>query len=320
MRLSPTAVVTSSLDLIGNTPLVQLGSGEAGGARVLAKLEGANLAGSVKDRPARGMIEDAERTGALEPGMTILEASSGNTGIALAMIGAVKGYRVKIVAPDNVTSERYQLLTFYRAEIVPSDGLLGTKGSIEVAAELAASSAQYCWMNQYANPANPRAHYETTGPEILAAVPYVDALVAGIGSGGTLMGTGRRLRERDPDVSIVGIEPFPGGKLMGLRNVVDDAFIPDVLDLDMLDRRLVVSGAAALATVRRQARESGLFLGMSAGAVLWGALRVARGMDDGTTVVAVLADAGWKYLSTGMWRREGDDLEVEVDDLLDITW
>lgn len=319
MRTLSTSVVLSSLDLIGNTPLIELRSEDGGGARVLAKLEGANLAGSVKDRPARGMIEDAERTGALEPGMTILEASSGNTGIALATIGAVKGYRVTIVAPDNVTAERRQLLTFYGAEIVPSDGLLGTKRSIEVAAELAASSGEYCWMNQYSNPANPFAHYETTGPEILQAVPRVDALVAGIGSGGTLMGTGRRLRERDSEMQIIGIEPFPGGKLMGLRNVVDDAFIPDVLDLDMLDRRLVVSGAAALATVRAQARASGLFLGMSAGAVLWAALRVAAAMDSGT-VVAVLADAGWKYLSTGMWRPPGEDLEVEVEDLLDFTW
>lgn len=289
----------SILECVGGTPLVEatkLCSNPA--VRVFLKLEGFNASGSVKDRPALYMVQDAIRSGRLRPGMTILEATSGNLGIALSMIGSHQGYPVTLVAPRSITEERKKLISFYGTEIIYTDGPT-TRDSITHALLLAERNPAYCFLYQYANPANALAHYETTGRELIEQVPEVDVVVSGLGSAGTLMGTGRRVKEHNPQARLIAVEPYPGSRLQGLRNIEEDGYAPPILDLDLLDGRLLVSGEHAHLMVREAARKEGIFLGMSAGAVLYGALRVAHSLQSGN-VVAILADAGWKYMSIGI--------------------
>jgi cysteine synthase B len=257
------------------------------------------------------MVLDARASGALRPGQTILEPSSGNTGISLAMVGALLGHPVRIVMPDNTTPERTQLLELYRAEIVPSPGAEGSNGAIRLAHELAAADPALFMPYQYGNPANPRAHEETTGPEVLAAVPEIDLFVAGLGTGGTLTGVGRFLKRMRPAVRVVAAEPLPGEQVQGLRSL-DEGFVPPVLDASVLDDRYLVSNRDALIGVRRLMREEGIFAGLSSGAALHVALRVAAEMEQGQVVV-LLADGGWKYLSTGIFDRDVDELEEELE-------
>jgi cysteine synthase B len=297
---------------IGHTPAVELRRlAPSPRVRIWAKLEVANPTGSLKDRVARAMIEDALASGALQPGQTILEPSSGNTGISLAMLGARLGHPVRIVMPDNTTQERSQLLRLYGAEIVYSPGEEGSNGAIRLAQQIAADDAGLFMPYQYGNPANPRAHEQGTGPEILAAVPQLDAFVAGLGTGGTLTGVGRFLRRARPGSRIIAAEPLPGEQVQGLRSL-DDGFVPPVLDESVLDDRRLVSNRDALLGVRRLMREEGIFAGLSSGAAIHVALQVAAEMDEGQVVV-LLADGGWKYLSTGLWSRDLDELEEELE-------
>ncbi|HEY1350041.1 MAG TPA: PLP-dependent cysteine synthase family protein [Ktedonobacteraceae bacterium] len=292
-------VKKSLLECIGGTPLVEATKLCPDSAvRVFLKLEGFNASGSVKDRPALYMVRDAIRSGRLRPGMTILEATSGNLGIALSMIGSREGYPVTLVAPRSITEERKKLISFYGTEIIYTDGPT-TRDSITRALILAEENPAYCFLYQYANPANALAHYETTGRELIEQLPEVDVVVSGLGSAGTLMGTGRRVKEHNPQARLIAVEPYPGSRLQGLRNIEEDGYSPPILDLDLLDGRLLVSGEHAHLMVREAARKEGIFLGMSAGAVLYGALHVARSMQSGN-VVAILADAGWKYMSIGI--------------------
>jgi cysteine synthase len=286
---------------VGHTPLVELASlSPRPGVRLFAKLEGGNPAGSVKDRIARAMLEDAIAAGKLTPEKVILEPTSGNTGLALALLGRRLGYRVAVVLPDNVGPERQQALRAFGAEIIFSEGRYGSNGAILKAQDLAAKDDRYFMPFQYANPANPRAHYETTGPEILADLGgEVDAFVAGLGTGGTLMGVGRRLREVNPQVKIVAVEPHPGEQVQGLRSLAD-GYIPPILDLAQLDAKYIVRSADAFAGARLLLEAEGIFAGVSSGAVLQGALRFAQRLERGT-VVLLLADGGWKYLSAGFW-------------------
>ncbi len=299
------------LDAIGSTPMVELRRLAPPGVRLFAKLEGANPTGSVKDRIARAMVLDALASGALHPGQTILEPSSGNTGISLALVGALLGHPVRIVMPDNTTPERAQLLRLYRAEIVFSPGEEGSNGAIRVARELAAADQTLFMPFQYGNPANPRAHEETTGPEILAAVPEVDCFVAGLGTGGTLTGVGRFLKRARPGVRVIAAEPLPGELVQGLRSL-EEGFIPPVLDQSVLDDRYLVSNRDAVVGLRGLMRQAGIFAGLSCGAAISVALRVAGEMDHGNVVV-LLADGGWKYLSSELWTRDLDELEGELE-------
>jgi len=297
---------------IGNTPMVELPHlAPSPRIRLFAKLEGANPTGSVKDRIARAMLEEARSGGTLRPGQTILEPSSGNTGISLAWIGAALGHPVRIVMPDNTTPEREQLLRLYGAEIVFSPGAEGSNGAIRMAQELAAADPSLFMPYQYGNPANPRAHEEGTGPEIVAAVPEVGLFVAGLGTGGTLTGVGRFLKRVRPGVRIVAAEPLPGEQVQGLRSL-DEGFVPPVLDASILDDRYLVSNRDALVGVQRLIREEGVFAGLSSGAAIHVALRAAAEMDAGDVVV-LLADGGWKYLSTGIYDHDPDELEAELD-------
>ncbi|MEJ2199672.1 MAG: cysteine synthase family protein [Desulfuromonadaceae bacterium] len=288
---------------IGNTPLVELPRLLADSSvRIFAKLEGNNPGGSVKDRPAWYMLKKAEEDGMLAPGKTILEPTSGNTGIALAMIGAAKGYRVKLVMPACVSVERRSVLEAYGAEVVLSDACAATDGAIRLAHEiLAADPDSYFMPNQYANPANPLAHYETTGPEIFQQTAgNIDVFVAGMGTSGTLMGVGRYLKERKPSVQIVGIEPRLGHKIQGLKNM-REAIVPEIYNETRLDRKIVVEDELAFETARRLALEEGVFTGMSSGAAVAGALQIAREMESGT-IVTLLPDRGDRYLSTSLFR------------------
>ena len=300
------------LSTIGSTPMVELPHiAPSPRIRLYAKLESANPTGSVKDRIARTMLEDARATGALAPGQTILEPSSGNTGISLAMIGRLMGHPVRIVMPDNTTVEREQLLRLYGAEIVPSPGAEGSNGAIRLAQELSAADPSVFMPYQYGNAANPRAHEEGTGPEILAAVPGIDLFVAGLGTGGTLTGVGRFLKRERPGVRVIAAEPLPGEQVQGLRNL-DEGFVPPVLDASVLDDRYLVGNRDAVVGVRRLMREEGIFAGLSSGAALHVALRAAAKMEEGSIVV-LLADGGWKYLSTGIYDRDIDDLDEELE-------
>jgi cysteine synthase len=305
--------ITSILDAIGNTPLVQLPNlSPSEDVRFFAKLEGQNPTGSVKDRIAKYMLEDAERKGELTPERVILEATSGNTGIALAFIGRLKGYRVKAVMPDNVSEERAQLLKAFGAEVVRSDGRQGTNGAIAMAEEmLRAEPNAYYMPYQYGNVANPRAHYETTGPEILRDLPEIDVFVAGLGTGGTLTGAGRYLKERKPGVKVIATAPHPGDLVQGLRSL-EDGFIPEVFDESVLDGRIVVTSRTAFAAAKELTQKEGIFAGISSGAVLRTAQRVARRLTR-ANVVLLLADGGWKYLSTELWTKEYEDLPEEID-------
>ena len=300
------------IESIGGTPIVEISRLSPDPAvRLFAKLEAANPTGSVKDRVARALIEDLETSGRLSPDSILLEATSGNTGIALAMIGRRKGYRVAVVMPDNVTLERRQLVALHGAEIIDSPGALGSNGAIALARDLVARDPQFVMADQYANEANPRVHEETTGPEVLEAVPELDVFVAGLGTGGTLTGVGRFLRRAKPGVRIVAAEPLPGDAVQGLRSL-DDGFVPEVFDPTLLDDRFVVSNRDALGTARELLEREGILAGPSSGAILWVAARVARSMDSGT-IVALLPDGGWKYLSTGTYSRPLDDMEGELE-------
>jgi cysteine synthase B len=297
---------------IGNTPLVELpGLSPKPTVRVWAKLEGANPTGSVKDRVARGLIEDAEERGALVPGAQILEPTSGNTGISLAMICARKGYSLTVVMPENVTPERTQLIEMYGAQIVYSEGPKGSNGAVEKALEMAEKDSRWYMPYQYGNQANPGAHYNGTAVEILDALDDVAAFVAGLGTGGTLMGCGRRLKETFGDaVKIVAAEPMPGEPVQGLRSL-EEGFIPPIIDLSLLDRKIFVTNADAIAFTRKLLREEGLFVGPSSGAVARVATRIADELDEGN-VVFLVADDGWKYLSSGIYTRPLEEL-TDVD-------
>jgi len=284
------------LEAIGNTPLVELRNVSPNPrVRIFAKLEGQNPGGSLKDRIAHYMIKAAEQSGELTPERIILEATSGNTGIGLALIGIVKGYKVKVVMPDNLSQERTQLLQAFGADIVYSDGALGTNGAIVTALEMVAEDGRYYMPFQFGNENNPRAHYETTGPEILRDLPDLDVFVAGLGTGGTLTGTGRRLKEHNPNIRVVATLPPVGDLVQGLRSL-EDGFIPPVLDESLLDERMVVDSRTSFAAAKELLQKEGIFAGVSSGAVLHTAQRVAQQMDEGKIVV-LLPDGGWKYLS-----------------------
>ena len=302
----------SILDAIGHTPLVAIPRMSPNPAvRIYAKLEFMNPTGSVKDRPARALIEDLEERGVLGPDSIILEPTSGNTGIALAMIARRKGYRIALVMPDNVTAERRQMAALFGAEIIDSPGRLGSNGAIALAKELAARDPRFVMPYQYGNPANPRAHEETTGPEILADCPEVDAVVAGLGTGGTLMGVARFFRRAKPGVRMVAAEPLPGEDVQGLRSL-DEGFVPEILDPSLLDAKYLVANRDAIAAVRELIALEGIFAGPSSGAVLVAAARVANDMAGGT-VVAILPDGGWKYLSAGTYSRQLAEMEADLE-------
>jgi cysteine synthase len=308
-KRAPSGVVHSLLGLIGNTPLVELPRlSPKPEVKLYAKLEGQNPTGSIKDRVALAMIEAAE----LEPGAELLEPTSGNTGISLALIARLKGYRLTCVMPENVTEERRRLLRLYGAEIVESPGAEGSNGAVRVALELAEREPRYHMLFQYANEANPRAHYHGTGAEIAEALDRVDVLVAGLGTGGTLMGAGARLRETFPEITVAAAEPLPGDPVMGLRSL-EDGYVPPILDVSKLDRKMLVSNAEAVTSLRELLREEGLFAGVSSGAVVHVARKLAAELDEGV-VVAVLADGGWKYLSAEFWETgtEAEELESAV--------
>jgi cysteine synthase B len=294
---------------IGNTPLIELPRlSPKPGVRVWAKLESRNPTGSVKDRVARALIEDAEEKGALGPGQTILEPTSGNTGISMAMICSRKGYRLKVVMPENVTPERTQLLKMYGAQIVYSEGSKGSNGAVEKALDMAQSDSSYHMPYQYGNPANPNAHYNGTALEILEELDEVAAFVAGLGTGGTLMGNGRRLKETFGDaVKIVAAEPMQGEPVQGLRSL-DDGFIPPIIDLSLLDRKIFVTNRDAILWTRKLLDEESVFAGVSSGAIARVAVRIAGELDEGN-VVFIVADDGWKYLSSGIYTLPVDEIE-----------
>ncbi len=297
------------IEAVGNTPLVELPRlSPKLGVKIFAKLEGRNPTGSVKDRVAKAMIERAEAEGAIAPGQTILEPTSGNTGISLAMICRRKGYPFTAVMPDNVTEERSQLLRMFGAEIVYTEGEKGSNGAVERALEMAAAESSYYMPYQYGNPANPEAHYNGTAVEILDELDSVAAFVAGLGTGGTLMGNGRRLKEADPLTKIVAAEPMQGELVSGLRSL-EDGFIPPIIDLSVLDRKIMVSNRDAVIWTQRLLHEEGLFAGVSAGAVAAVCVRIAAELDEGN-VVFLVPDDGWKYLSSGVYTTPVDELEA----------
>ena len=298
-------VASSLLDLIGNTPLVALERLSPPGRTIYAKLEGQNPTGSVKDRVALKMVEQAS----LEPGAHLLEPTSGNTGISLALVAKLKGLKLTCVMPSNATRERRALLELYGATIVDSPGELGSNGAVRLAQELAAADSRYTMLFQYENEANPRAHYDGTGAEIARDLERVDAFVAGLGTGGTLMGAGRRLREAFPGIQVVAAEPLPGDPVMGLRSL-DDGYVPPVLHVEELDRKLLVSNAEAAAAARVLLEREGIFAGVSSGAAVHVARRMADELPEGAVVVCVLADGGWKYLSAPFW--QGEEIDEAV--------
>ncbi len=299
----------SVLGLIGNTPLVDVSQLSPNPAvSILVKLEGQNPGGSSKDRIALAMVEAAEAEGRLVPGCTILEPSSGNTGIGLALVARLKGYRLHIVMPENVSVERQQLLEIFGASIELSPGEEGSNGAIRRAQEVSDQHPEMVLLFQYGNPANPDVHYRTTGPEILRDCPEVTAFCAGLGTSGTLMGVGRYLKEQNPEISVIAVEPPSGELVQGLRNL-DDGFVPPIFDGSILDRRMIVRPRESVEWTRRLLNEAGVFCGISSGAAMAGAAKAAERMDEGTIVV-LLPDAGWKYLSSGAWT---DDLEVVIE-------
>jgi len=299
----------SVLGLIGDTPLVGIHALSPNpDVRIYAKLEGQNPGGSAKDRIALKMVEMAERDGLLAPGDTIIEPSSGNTGIGLALVAKLRGYHLRVVMPDNVSIERRQLLEIFGAEIVLSPGEEGSNGGIRLAEKLAAEDPSLKMLFQYGNPANPLAHYEGTGPEIWRDCPEIDVFVAGLGTSGTLMGVGRYLKEQNPAVKVIAVEPPSGELVQGLRSL-DDGFVPPIFDAGILDRKLIVRPRESIQWVRRLTEECGVFAGISAGAAVAGAVKAAAELERGT-IVTLLPDGGWKYLSSGAWT---DDLEVVTE-------
>jgi|SRR5579875_961474 len=306
------ALVSSVLDLIGNTPMVDVSELSPNpSVRIVVKLEGQNPGGSVKDRIALAMIEDAEKQGLLEPGAVLLEPSSGNTGIGMAMVARVKGYHLKVVLPANVSVERRQLLQVWGAEIIESPGSEGSNGAVRLAECIHRDHPEWVFLYQYANQANPTAHYEGTGPEIWRDCPEVTHFVAGLGTSGTLLGVGRFLKEQNPAIEVWAVEPPAGEMVDGLRNL-DEGYIPPIFTelggLDLLDRKTMIGPRESVEWTRRLA-EVGIFAGISSGAAMAGAARCAAAIDSGVIVV-VSADGGWKYLSTGAWT---DDIDVVVE-------
>ncbi len=300
------------LDAIGHTPLVEIPRMSPNPAvRIFAKLEMLNPTGSVKDRAAKYLIDDLERRGLLHDDSIILEPTSGNTGIALAMIGRRKGYRVALVMPDNVTNERRQMAALFGAEVIDSPGHLGSNGAIALAKHLVAKDERFVMPYQYGNPANALAHYETTGPEVLADCPEIDVFVAGLGTSGTLMGVSRYLREHKPGVRIVAAEPLPGEQVQGLRSL-DEGFVPELFQPELIDAKYLVSNLEALTALRELVFREGIFAGPSCGAVLVAAAREAEAMTDGT-IVALLPDGGWKYLSAGTFSTNLDEMEEALE-------
>ena len=300
----------SVLDLIGDTPLVRLSRlSPTVGVRIWAKLEGQNPTGSVKDRIARSMIDAAIADGSLTPGRTILEPTSGNTGLALALVGRLRGHPVRCVMPESVSSERRDILRFYGADVILSPGDLGTNGAVKMAQEIHAQAPSLFMPMQYENANNPGAHYTTTGPEILRDCPEITHFVAGLGTGGTLTGVGRFLKEHKPDVKIAAAVPHPGDLVQGLRSL-DEGYIPPVLDESLLDGRIVVDSRTSFAVTKSLLEEEGIFAGISAGAAVRTAQRLAERLDQGDIVV-LLADGGWKYVSTGLWARDFGDLQTD---------
>jgi cysteine synthase B len=306
----------SVLDLIGSTPVVDVSAlSPKENVTILAKLEGRNPAGSVKDRIALSMVESAEREGRLIPGkpdQVLIEPSSGNTGIALAMVCRLRGYHLKVVLPTNVSPERRQLLVAWGAEIIDSPGVEGSNGAVRLAQILSAQNPEWTFLYQYANPANPLAHYTTTGPEILTDVPEITHFVAGLGTSGTLMGVGRYLKERRPEVQVWAIEPPSGEIVDGLRSL-DDGYVPPVFTdnhgEELLDRKVIVRLRESIEWTRRLT-EVGLFAGISSGAIMAGAVKCAGTVtgDETATIVTMVCDDGWKYLSTGAWSDDVDDV------------
>ncbi len=310
---------TSVLDLIGNTPMLDVSNLSPNpNVRIIAMLENQNPFGSVKDRIAKNMIEQAEKSGVLAPGQTIIEPSSGNTGIALAAIAQLKGYPIKILMPSSVSIERRQMIEVFGAELILTPGEEGSNGAVRRAQEMAADHPEWCFLYQYGNDGNPMAHYEGTGPEILRDCPEITHFVAGLGTSGTLMGTGRYLKEQKPDVKIIAIEPPLGERVEGLRNL-DDGYIPPVFEqwygFDLLDRKRVVRPRESLEWTRRLVSECGVFAGISSGAALAGAAKVAGEIDEGT-VVFIVCDGGWKYLSTGAYTDDLDEAEHKAEQLI----
>ena len=309
---SAAAPVKTVLDLIGNTPLLELRSlSPKAGVRLYAKLEGDNPTGSLKDRVAKGMLLEAEATGALTHDQVILEPTSGNTGVSLAMIGRLMGYRVEVVLPENVSAERVQMLQACGAHIHFSDGAKGSNGAVQRAQEIVARDGRYFMPYQYGNEANPLAHYRGTGEEIVRELPDVDVFVAGLGTGGTLMGVGRRLKEHNPAVKVIAAAPHPNYLIDGLRSL-EEGFVPPILDLSLLDGRIMVSDTESFQMTKRLLHEEGVFAGVSSGAVIACALRVAQRMERGN-IVCLLADGGWKYLSSGLWTKDYEELQPEVE-------
>jgi [CysO sulfur-carrier protein]-thiocarboxylate-dependent cysteine synthase len=307
------------LDMIGNTPMVDVSVLSPNPkVRIYGKLEGQNPFGSVKDRIAKYMIEQAEKEGRLEPGQTILEPSSGNTGIALAAIAQMKGYPIKILMPESVSIERRQMLEVFGAELILTPGEEGSNGAVRRAQAMAEAHPEYCFLYQYGNDNNPRAHYEGTGPEIWRDLPEITHFVAGLGTSGTLMGTGRYLKEQNPDIKVIAIEPPLGERVEGLRNL-DDGYIPPVFEnwqgYDLLDRKRVVRPRESLEWTRRLVKECGVFAGISAGAALAGAAKVAEQIDEGV-IVFIVSDNGWKYLSTGAYTDDLDAAEAKAEKII----
>ena len=312
-------VLQGALDLIGNTPLVDVSVLSPNpNVRIVAKLENQNPFGSVKDRIAKAMILDAEKSGRLVPGQRIIEPSSGNTGIALAAIAKMKGYPITIVMPTSVSIERRQMLEVFGADIIFTPGKEGSNGAVHRAQELAEQHPEWCFLYQYANDANPRAHYETTGPEIFRDCPEITHFVAGLGTSGTLMGVGRYLKEQNPDIKVIAVEPPLGEQVEGLRNL-DDGYIPPVFDnwhgRDLLDRKRVVRPRESIEWTRRLVQECGIFSGISAGASLAGAVKVASEIEEGT-IVFIVCDGGWKYLSTGAYTEDLDVAEQNAEKII----
>ncbi|CAN5230501.1 cysteine synthase [soil metagenome] len=305
-------------DAVGRTPLVRLPHLSPPGYEIYLKLEGNNPTGSIKDRVAKYLIQSAEKAGRLHPGARILEPTSGNTGIALAALCAPRGYKLTCVMPENTSSERTQLLELYGVDIVYSPSTEGSNGSVRVAREMAAADPDVYMPFQYANPANPQAHYETTAPEILADLPDIAAFVAGLGTGGTVTGVGRRLKQHDPAIKIFAAEPEYGDLVYGLRNL-DEGYVPEVLDQSVLDSRIKVDSLTALTATRALAAQEGIFAGVSTGASLAVAIRVCdpRRLPEGSKVVAVSPDGGWKYLSTGAYAQgNAEDIAASIANTL----
>lgn len=302
------------LESIGNTPLVGVDRlSPKASVRIYAKLEGQNPTGSVKDRIARHMVERAEEAGLLRPGSRLLEPSSGNTGIALAMVARRKGYALTVVMPENVSEERRRLLEIFGAEIVLSPAEEGSNGSIRVAEKMA-EAGDFVMLFQYGNPDNPGAHYETTGPEIYRDCPEVDYFVAGLGTGGTLMGVGRYLKERSPRVQIVAVEPPSGEMVQGLRSL-EDGYVPPVFDPAILDRKFLIKAEESVRHTRLLAEREAIFAGISCGAAIAGAVKLANQIDSGTIVV-LLPEGGWKYLSTRAWTDPLDEVVKRMETML----